>query len=159
MPVPAKYPSALMMREGTQLFAGGISDTVIIPDSTAMMPPHSADNTNTSFLLSPIIFQFSLRCLWPWKLNFSLVKAGAQYTQLGVWQLGIYVKINPVSMNKQKWTWMYQQIHSNAFKKLRNQLPVACLATAGKGGGFSAISSISHNKHCNFKLSQKNINY
>lgn len=56
MPLPAKHHSALMTREGIWLLAGGIlfKWTVVIPDSTAVMPSHSADNRNTSFLLSPI---------------------------------------------------------------------------------------------------------
>jgi len=37
--------------------------------------------------------------------------------------------------------------HNDSLKKYRNQLLVACLATAGGRGEFSAVLSVFHNKH------------
>lgn len=159
MPVPAKHLSALTMREGIHLFAGGFSDTVIIPDSTARMPSHSADNTNTSLLLSSIIFQFSLRCLWPWKLNFCLAKAGAEYTQLGVWELGIYVKLSPVPMNRLNRS-EHECISKYIVMLLKNSETSflwLALPQLGKEGGFLPYHPFP-TININFKLSQRNIN-
>lgn len=79
--------------------------------------------------------KFSSRCLWPWKLNFFSVKAGAEYTKVGVWELGICVKLPLVPRNRLntsteplnfKWTWMYQSEYIHSELKKHTQKPASC---------------------------------
>lgn len=150
-----------MTREGIQLFAGGVSDRQSSSQIPQLWCYHILLTTQTHHSSShPLFFKFSSRCLWPWKLNFFSVKAGAEHTKVGVWELGICVKLPLVPRNRLnrstellnfKWTWMYQSEHTHSDwkkkKQTRNQLPVACLATAGGGRRFSVILSIFHNKY------------